>query len=75
MLLISSGESDYWTIPKGNIHKHELLYRCAQRRALEKAGVAGRISMTPLGHYTYRKSSPWSALTVLTAFDRFKSRQ
>ncbi len=65
VLLISSGDTDYWAIPKGNIHKHELLYRCAQRHALEKAGVAGRISKTPLGHYTYRKSSPRSALTVM----------
>jgi 8-oxo-dGTP pyrophosphatase MutT (NUDIX family) len=65
VLLISSGDTDYWAIPKGDIRKHELLYRCAQRQAMEKAGVAGRISKTPLGHYTYRKSSPWNPLTVL----------
>jgi len=65
VLLISSGDTDHWAIPKGDIRKHELLCRCAQRHALEKAGVTGRISKTPLGHYTYRKSSPWSPLTVL----------
>lgn len=64
VLLISSGDTDYWTIPKGNVHKHELLYRCAQRQALEKAGVTGRIAKTPIGNYGYRSNS-WNSPVVV----------
>lgn len=65
VLLISSGDTDYWAIPKGDIRRHELQYRCAQRQALEKAGVTGRIGKMPIGQYSHRGSSSWNPLTVL----------
>lgn len=64
LLLISSGDTDYWAIPKGDIRRHELQHRCAQRQALDKAGVTGRIGKMPIGQYTHRSSSSWSSLTV-----------
>ncbi len=65
VLLISSGDTDYWAIPKGDIRRHELQYRCAQRQALEKAGVTGRIGKMPIGHYSHRSSPSWNPLAVL----------
>ncbi len=65
VLLISSGETDYWAIPRGNIRRHELQYRCAQRQALEKAGATGRIGKMPIGQYSHRTSSSWNPFTVL----------
>lgn len=64
VLLISSEDSDYWAIPNGDIRRHELQYRCAQRQALEKAGVTGRIAKSPTGQYAHRTSLRWSRLTV-----------
>lgn len=65
VLLIASGDTDYWAIPRGDIRRHELQHRCAQRHALEKAGVTGRIGKMPIGQYTYCGSSPRNPLTVL----------
>jgi 8-oxo-dGTP pyrophosphatase MutT (NUDIX family) len=65
VLLISSGDTDYWAIPKGDIRRHELQYRCAQRQALEKAGVTGRIGKMPIGQYSHRSNSSWSPPAVL----------
>jgi ADP-ribose pyrophosphatase YjhB (NUDIX family) len=65
VLLITSGDTDYWAIPKGDIRRHELQHRCAQRQALEKAGVTGRIGKMPIGQYCHRSSSSWSPPAVL----------
>ncbi|MDR6670460.1 NUDIX hydrolase [Rhizobium sp. 1399] len=55
VLLISSKDTGRWVIPKGNIEKNEPLHKCAQREALEEAGIKGRVSKKALGYYTYLK--------------------
>lgn len=55
VLLVTSLETNRWIIPKGNIRKGERAYRCAQREALEEAGVEGKIRKRPLGYYRYLK--------------------
>ncbi|MBW9051071.1 NUDIX hydrolase [Rhizobium mesosinicum] len=54
-LLITSRETGRWIIPKGHIRKREQTFICAEREAYEEAGVQGKITRAPLGHYTYVK--------------------
>ncbi|MBB3656880.1 8-oxo-dGTP pyrophosphatase MutT (NUDIX family) [Rhizobium sp. BK650] len=71
VLLVTSRDSGRWVIPKGYLQKKEKPYRCAQREALEEAGVIGKVRKRPLGYYTYLKDNE-TPLTVSVHLLRFK---
>lgn len=52
VLLITSRETGRWGIPKGAPGRKERPYRCAQRAALNEAGVCGKVRKKPLAYYT-----------------------
>lgn len=55
VLLVTSRETRRWIIPKGWPEKGMKDYDAAAREALEEAGLTGRISRRPIGHYRYFK--------------------
>jgi 8-oxo-dGTP pyrophosphatase MutT (NUDIX family) len=57
MLLVTSRHSKSWSLAKGNIDHALGPIKSARREAFEEAGVLGRMSATPLGSYTHRKSA------------------
>ncbi|MCB1093515.1 MAG: NUDIX hydrolase, partial [Verrucomicrobiae bacterium] len=69
ILLLTSRETRRWVIPKGWPMSMRKGYETAEKEALQEAGVAGEIGVTPLGTYTYRKrlhffSSVWCEVEV-----------
>jgi 8-oxo-dGTP pyrophosphatase MutT (NUDIX family) len=72
VLLITSRDTGRWVIPKGTLEKKEKPYRCAQREALEEAGIMGRVRKRPLGYYTYLKDNE-TPLTVSIHLLRLKN--
>ncbi|MBP0652251.1 NUDIX domain-containing protein, partial [Mycobacterium tuberculosis] len=58
MLLVTSRETRRWIIPKGWPMKGMKDRDAAAREALEEAGLTGRISQRPIGHYRYFKRTP-----------------
>lgn len=63
VLLVTSRDTGRWVIPKGYVGRKEKPYRCAQREALEEAGIIGKVRKRPLGYYTYLKDNE-TPLTV-----------
>jgi len=63
VLLLTSRDTGRWVIPKGYLERKEKPYRCAQREALEEAGIIGKVRKRPLGYYTYLKDNE-TPLTV-----------
>jgi len=63
VLLVTSRDTGRWVIPKGYLERKEKPYRCAQREALEEAGIIGKVRKRPLGYYTYLKDNE-TPLTV-----------
>lgn len=55
VLLITSRETKRWVIPKGWPMDGVTDYQAAKIEAFEEAGVDGRISKVPLGHFDYEK--------------------
>ena len=55
VLLITSRETGRWIIPKGWPIKGFKPAQAAALEAYEEAGVRGRVSAHPLGHYEYEK--------------------
>jgi 8-oxo-dGTP pyrophosphatase MutT (NUDIX family) len=55
VLLITSRETGRWIIPKGWPIKGFKPAQTAALEAYEEAGVRGRVSSRPLGHYVYEK--------------------
>jgi 8-oxo-dGTP pyrophosphatase MutT (NUDIX family) len=55
VLLVTSRETGRWIIPKGWPIKGFKPARTAALEAYEEAGVRGRVSARPLGHYVYEK--------------------
>lgn len=55
VLLITSRETGRWVIPKGWPMQKKKPYQVAKLEAWEEAGVRGRVSKEPFGHYTYDK--------------------
>ena len=55
VLLITSRETGRWIIPKGWPIKGFKPAQAAALEAYEEAGVRGRVSAHPLGHYVYEK--------------------
>ncbi|MBP0574910.1 NUDIX domain-containing protein, partial [Mycobacterium tuberculosis] len=55
VLLVTSRETRRWIIPKGWPMKGMKDRDAAAREALEEAGLTGRISQRPIGHYRYFK--------------------
>jgi 8-oxo-dGTP pyrophosphatase MutT (NUDIX family) len=72
VLLITSRDTGRWVIPKGYLERKEKPYRCAQREALEEAGIVGKVRKRPLGYYTYLKDSE-TPLTVSIHLLRLKN--
>lgn len=52
VLLMTSRQTGRWGIPAGNLGRKEKPYRCAQRAALDEAGVSGKVRRKPLAYYT-----------------------
>ena len=71
VLLITSRDTGRWVIPKGYLERKEKPYRCAQREALEEAGIIGKVRKRPLGYYTYVKDHE-TPLTVSVHLLRLK---
>ena len=55
VLLVTSSQGDHWVVPKGNLEPGEPPWACAQREALEEAGLVGRVERRPVGRYRYAK--------------------
>jgi 8-oxo-dGTP pyrophosphatase MutT (NUDIX family) len=55
ILLITSRETKRWVIPKGWPMDGITDHQAAKIEAFEEAGVEGRISKVPLGHFEYHK--------------------
>jgi 8-oxo-dGTP pyrophosphatase MutT (NUDIX family) len=55
VLLVTSRETRRWIIPKGWPEKGMKDRDAAAREALEEAGLTGKISRRPIGHYRYFK--------------------
>jgi 8-oxo-dGTP pyrophosphatase MutT (NUDIX family) len=72
VLLVTSRDTGRWVIPKGYLQRKEKPYRCAQREALEEAGIIGKVRKRPLGCYTYVKDRE-TPLTVSVHLLRFKA--
>ncbi|WP_407492340.1 NUDIX hydrolase [Pseudooceanicola sp. MF1-13] len=55
VLLITSRGTKRWIVPKGWPMAKKAPHEAALQEALEEAGVIGRATKDPLGHYTYMK--------------------
>ncbi|KEY50187.1 DNA mismatch repair protein MutT [Agrobacterium tumefaciens] len=55
VLLITGRDTGRWVIPKGWPMSKKKPHQVAKQEAWEEAGVRGRVSKLPLGHYTYDK--------------------
>ncbi len=56
VLLLTSRDTGRWIIPKGWPMDGKNCYEVAEREAFEEAGMKGKISKKPLGHFTYLKT-------------------
>ena len=54
-MLITSRQTRRWIIPKGWPMKGRRPPGTAAREALQEAGIAGAVSKTPIGSFTYTK--------------------
>ncbi len=55
VLLLTSRDTGRWVIPKGWPMAGKKSYAVAEREAYEEAGVKGKVSEEPIGHYDYHK--------------------
>ena len=55
ILLITSRQTGRWVVPKGNLMVGKAPHEAAAIEAEEEAGVRGRVSPVPLGHFHYLK--------------------
>ncbi|CVI64448.1 NUDIX hydrolase (plasmid) [Agrobacterium leguminum] len=55
VLLITSRETGRWVIPKGWPMEKKKPHQVAKQEAWEEAGIRGRVSKKPFGHYSYDK--------------------
>nr|WP_245472365.1 NUDIX hydrolase [Rhizobium jaguaris] len=55
VLLITTRETQRWSIPKGWPIKGLKAHEVAEREAWEEAGVIGTVKKKPFGYYTYLK--------------------
>lgn len=53
--LITSSSGKRWLVPKGNLQRGCDLRETAAREAWEEAGIIGRVTSRPLGHYEFTK--------------------
>ena len=53
--LITSSSGKRWLVPKGNLQRGCDLRETAAREAWEEAGIIGRVTSLPLGHYEFTK--------------------
>jgi 8-oxo-dGTP pyrophosphatase MutT (NUDIX family) len=56
VLLITTRETQRWTIPKGWPMKGLDLHQAAKREAWEEAGVKGNVTKKPFGYFSYIKT-------------------
>lgn len=56
VLLITSRGTKRWIVPKGWPMTNKAPHEAALTEAAEEAGVIGRVSQEPIGHYTYYKA-------------------
>src|SRR5260370_18994341 len=54
-MLMSSGETSGWVIPKGWPKKGKSPQYSAAREAFEEAGVVGAVAKRPVGSFSYEK--------------------
>ncbi|MBB6305459.1 NUDIX hydrolase [Rhizobium leucaenae] len=55
VLLITTRETQRWTIPKGWPIKGLKAHEAAEREAWEEAGIKGKVKKKPIGYFTYLK--------------------
>jgi len=55
VLLVTSRQTGRWVVPKGNLMIGKTRHDAAAIEAEEEAGVRGRVSPVPLGHFRYEK--------------------
>lgn len=55
ILLITSRDTGRWVVPKGWPMKRKSPHQTAATEAKEEAGIRGKVSKTPIGHYIYLK--------------------
>ena len=55
ILLLTSRDTGRWIIPKGWPMPGKKSHAVAEREAYEEAGVKGKVSREPIGHYSYSK--------------------
>ena len=65
VLLVTSGRSGRWIIPKGVIDPGTTGAESACKEAYEEAGIRGRLNSTPIGEYQYRK---WGGVCTVQVF-------
>jgi len=65
ILLIRRVEKDKWGIPKGVVSPGRSLEDTARDEAAEEAGVAGELSVQPVGYYSFKK---WGGICHVTIF-------
>lgn len=56
VVLVTTRETQRWSIPKGNVMKGKKPHRAAEIEAFEEAGVRGQIGRKIIGSYGYRKN-------------------
>ena len=65
VLLIRRVEKDKWGIPKGVVSPGRSLEETARHEAAEEAGIAGELSVQPVGYYSFKK---WGGICHVTVF-------
>jgi len=65
VLLIRRVEKTKWNIPKGLVNPGQSLEDTARHEAAEEAGVAGELSVQPIGYYSFKK---WGGICHVTVF-------
>jgi 8-oxo-dGTP pyrophosphatase MutT (NUDIX family) len=70
IMLVSSRETKRWVIPKGWPMKGRKPHAAAAQEAKEEAGLLGKITKEPAGHFHYVKNMPNSG-AILCRVDVF----
>ncbi len=65
ILLISSSKNNHYVVPKGIKEPGLSPRESAEQEALEEAGIKGKVAVSPIGVYAYKK---WEATCTVTVY-------